>query len=99
MPPRRRRLTQTAARATADAARLVKAPDWRETHHWHVVDADGKVLVVVAPSYGGVSRSGRNGWKYYLAALGPSGNRDKWPTVKQAAAQGLGAWIRWATTP
>jgi hypothetical protein len=93
----RRRLTARQAQAVADHAELVKAPDWSTTHDWHVVDQEGAVLVVITPSYGGVSRSGRNGWKYYLAALGPSGSSDKQPTTQAAAAQGLAAWIRWST--
>jgi hypothetical protein len=86
------------AREIIDGAQLVKAPDWRETHRWHVVAADGTVLVVVAPSYGGTSRSGRNGWRWWIASLGPSGNRDREPTTQQAAARGLSDWQRWATS-
>lgn len=93
----RRRLTDKQARAITDHAELVKAPDWSTTRNWHVVDQEGSVLVVITPSYGGASRSGRNGWKYYLAALGPSGSTDRQPTTQAAAAQGLMAWTRWAT--
>lgn len=84
------------AREVIDGAELVKAPDWRDTRNWHVVSG-GKVLVVVAPSYGGTSRSGRNGWRWWLADHGPSGNRDHEPTRQQAAARGLAAWQRWMT--
>lgn len=91
------RLTQKNARAVADAAEMAKAADWSTTNAWNVTAEDGTVLVVVIPSYGGASQSGRNGWKYYLPALGPSGNRDKWPTRQQAAVQGLMAWMRMAT--
>lgn len=87
------------AREIASAATLVKAPSWSEDRHWHVVAADGSVLVTVAPSYGGVSRTGRNGWQYWITALGVSGNRDRWTTREGAAAAGLGAWERWATAP
>lgn len=97
--PRPKRLTEKQARAIVDTAQLVKAPDWRDTRNWHVIDTDGNVLVRVVPSYGGASRSGRNGWKYHLASLGPSGTRDKWPTTQEAAAEGLRAWMRWATAP
>jgi hypothetical protein len=92
-----KRLTDKQAQAVIDGAELIKAPDWRESSTWHVVDADGAVLVVVSPSYGGTGASGRNGWKQHLAALGPSGSRDRWKTREQAAAHGLGAWKRWAT--
>jgi len=94
-----KRLTEAKARAIADTAKLVKAPTWATDNGWNVTADDGTVLAVVTPSYGGTSRNGRNGWKYYLPALGPTGNRDKWPTRQQAATQGLMAWIRWATAP
>jgi hypothetical protein len=94
----RRPMSAAKARAIIDGAQLVKAPDWRETRNWHVVTDGGEVLVVVAPSYGGASQSGHNGWRWWLAATGPTGNRDHEPTRQQAAARGLGAWQRWATT-
>ncbi|MEU6016887.1 hypothetical protein ABZ826_23415 [Streptomyces sp. NPDC047515] len=94
---RPKRLTEAKARSIADGATLVKAADWSATHAWDVVAEDGTVLVIVTPSYGGGARSGRNGWKYHLASLGPSGNRDHWPTRQQAATQGLMAWMRWVT--
>jgi hypothetical protein len=93
----RKRLTEKQAQAVIDGAQLVKAPDWRETSRWHVVADDGTVLVVVSPSYGGIGRSGRNGWKEHLAALGPNGSRDHWKTRQDAAVRGLAAWKRWAT--
>lgn len=95
---RPKRLTETKACAVADTSQLVKAASWSTTSEWNMTADDGTVLVVVTPSYGGASRSGRNGWTYYLPALGPSGNRDHWPTRQQAATQGLMAWIRWTTT-
>ncbi|MFC8986046.1 hypothetical protein [Streptomyces sp. NPDC057115] len=85
-------------RAIIDAATLVKAPDWSESHTWHVVSG-GRLLVVVEPSYGGTSRSGRNGWTWWLADLGPSGASRRETTRQQAAARGLADWERWATTP
>lgn len=94
----RRPISARRAQAIIDSAELVKAPDWSDTKRWHVAAGDGTVLVVVAPSYGGTSRSGRNGWKYFLAALGPSGSRDSEPTTQAAAARGLAAWKRWATS-
>ena len=85
------------ARAIIDAATLVKAPNWWESRRWHVVSG-GELLVVVAPAYGGTSASGRNGWTWWIAALGPSGSSRREPTREQAAARGLADWQRWATT-
>lgn len=92
-----RRVSARRARAIIDAAVLVKAPDWSESRRWHVVSGD-MLLVVVAPSYGGTSRTGRNGWTWWLAHLGPSGTSRLEPTREQAAARGLADWQRWATT-
>ncbi len=97
--PGRRRLTQKKAREIIDGARLVKAPDWADSRAWHVVAEDGSVLVVVSPSYGGASSSGRNGWKQHVAALGPNGLREKHPTRESAAARGLQQWLSWVTSP
>lgn len=94
----RRPVSARRAREIIDGARLVKAPDHRETRHWHVVAADGTVLVVVAPSYGGASRNGRNGWRWWVVDLGPSGSRDREPTTQAAAARGLADWQRWITS-
>jgi hypothetical protein len=94
----RKRLTEKQAQAVIDAATLTKAPDWHDTSNWHVTAADGTVLVVVTPSYGGTSATGRNGWRQHLADLGPNGSRDRWTTREQAAVQGLAAWKRWATS-
>lgn len=93
----RRPISARRAQDIIDSAELVKAPDWRDTKRWQVT-AGEEVLVVITPSYGGASRSGRNGWKYHLAALGPSGSRDHEPTIQAAAARGLAAWKRWATS-
>ena len=87
------------AREIIKDAKPVKAPDWRESRHWHVVTDDGEVLVVVSPSYGGASATGRNGWRWCLAQLGPSGDRRRETTRQQAAARGLADWERWATSP
>jgi hypothetical protein len=83
------------ARAVIEAAELVKAPNWRDSRHWHVVTGDGEVLVVIAPSYGGTSRTGRNGWTWWL----PTGSASRQPetTREKAAVAGLAAWQRWAT--
>ncbi|WP_405883644.1 hypothetical protein OG747_36685 [Streptomyces sp. NBC_01384] len=90
-----RPLSAVKAQAVIAAAELAKAPDWRETRHWHVVSA-GAVLVVIAPSYGGASRSGRNGWRWWLADLAPTASQTE-PTREKAAVVGLAAWQRWAT--
>lgn len=93
-----RRMSARRARAIIDAAVLVKAPAGSEPHTWHVVSG-GEVLVVVAPAYGGTSASGRNGWRWWIASLGPSGATSRRePTREQAAARGLADWMRWATT-
>lgn len=92
-----RRLSARRTREVIAGATLARAPDWAESRHWHVVAADGTVLVVVAPAYGGTSRTGRRGWRYWLHDLGPGGSRDRSDTRQQAAAAGLGAWERWAT--
>lgn len=88
-------VTARRARAMIEAAELVKAPDWSETRRWHVA-ADGQVLIVVEPSYGGTSRSGRNGWRWRLPAGVTS--RQPEPTRERAAAAGLAAWERAATS-
>lgn len=92
-----RRLSAKRAREVIAGATLARAPDWAESRHWHVVAADGTLLVVVAPAYGGTSRSGRRGWQYWLADLGPGGSTDRHRTREDAAAAGLWAWERWAT--
>jgi hypothetical protein len=89
-----RPLSAKAAQAVIDAAAIVKAPDWSDTRNWHVVSG-GQVLVVIEPSYGGTSRTGRNGWRWWLADLGRSNSRPE-PTEKAAIA-GLLAWQRRAT--
>jgi hypothetical protein len=93
-----KRLTDAQAQAVIDGATLVKAPDWSETNHWHVIAADGTVLIVVTPSYGGVGRTRCNGWRQHVAALGPYGSRDPWETRGDAAVRGLIAWKQWATS-
>ncbi|MFF8589970.1 hypothetical protein ACF061_00780 [Streptomyces sp. NPDC015220] len=92
----RKPLSARAARTVIEAAVLVKASDWSESRRWHVV-SDGRLIVVVAPSYGGTSRSGRNGWRWWIAELGPSGDARRETTREQAAARGLADWLRWAT--
>ena len=86
------------AREIRDAAVLVKAPDHSESHRWHVVSG-GELLVVVAPSYVGTSATGRNGWRWWIAALGPSGGSRREGTIEKAAGRGLADWERWVTSP
>ncbi|MET9445005.1 hypothetical protein [Streptomyces sp. NPDC006610] len=87
------RLSAKAARATIEAAELAKAPDWPDTRRWHVISGDS-VLVVIEPSY----RAGRReGWRPRL----PDSNlytSPPQPTREKAAATGLAAWERWATS-
>lgn len=90
-----RPLSAKAARAVIDAAAIVKAPDWTDTRNWHVVSG-GRVLVVVEPSYGGTSQSGRNGWLWWLADGGRARNPVE-ATIQKAAVAGLLAWERVAT--
>jgi len=89
-----RPLSPRRARAVVEAAELVKAPHWPDTRAWHVV-ADGEVLVVVEPSYGGTSVTGRNGWRWRLPT--GSASRQTETTRENAAVAGLAAWERWAT--
>ncbi|MFH8531521.1 hypothetical protein ACH4GE_24260 [Streptomyces tendae] len=90
-----RRLSATAARVIVDAAEIVKAPTWSETRRWYVVSGDRRLLVI-EPSYGGVSRTGRNGWTWWLADGARMLNGPE-PTREKAAIAGLAAWQRWVT--
>jgi hypothetical protein len=79
--------------AIADAAELERDPDHRESHRWILRSGD-TVLGYVEPSYGGVSRSGRNGWIGRLMA-GSSGPRS---TNRDVAAVDLALrWVRVVT--
>lgn len=92
----RRPLPARRAREIVDAAKIVRAPDWRDTRNWHVVDAYGTVLVVIEPSYGGTSRTGRNGWNWWLAE-GVRARHQPEPSREKASVVGLLAWQRWVT--
>lgn len=87
-----RPLSAKAARAILDAAAIVKAPDWPDTRNWQVISG-GKVLVHIEPSYGGTSRTGRNGWTWRLAD-GARTRHAPERTIERAAVVGLGAWQR-----
>ncbi|MFJ6566628.1 hypothetical protein ACIQNU_04360 [Streptomyces sp. NPDC091292] len=91
-----RPLSARRARAILDDAELVKAPDWPNTRHWHVISG-GQILVVIEPPYGGTSRTGRNGWNWWLAD-GPCTRHRPEPTREKAAVAGLAAWMRWTTS-
>ncbi|WP_329215226.1 hypothetical protein OG352_06350 [Streptomyces sp. NBC_01485] len=91
----RRPMPACAAQTVIDAAGLAKAPDWPETRHWHVVSG-GHALVVIEPSYGGNSRTGRNGWNWWLAD-GARTRHQPEPSRDKAAIAGLAAWKRQAT--
>ncbi|MFF6815179.1 hypothetical protein ACFZAG_35635 [Streptomyces sp. NPDC012403] len=96
-PARRKRLSQKAARALADSARLVKDVDHRDTHRWNLIAEDGTVLGHVEPSYGGTGRTGRNGWNHRLADSLAVGGPYK--TREEAVLQCALAWIRLVTAP
>lgn len=91
----RRPISTRAAQAIIDTAELAKAPDWPETRHWHVVSRD-QVLIIIEPSYGGTSRTGRNGWNWWLADSTRTTHQTE-PTREKAAIAGLLAWQRQAT--
>lgn len=55
------RLSKSRAQAVIDAAELIRASDYRESRTWILRSGD-TLIGYVAPSYGGASRSGRNGW-------------------------------------
>jgi hypothetical protein len=55
------RLPKKKAEAILDAAELVRAPDYRDSHAW-ILHSGDTLIGYVVPSYGGTSRSGRNGW-------------------------------------
>lgn len=75
---------------------MVKHPDHRENHRWIVQADDGTVLGYVDPSYGGTSRSGRDGWIGRTAeAVATTGGRQK--TRQDAAVQVAMAWVRVVT--
>ncbi|GAB2965917.1 hypothetical protein [Streptomyces heilongjiangensis] len=96
-PARRKPLSQKAARAVADSARLVKGADHRDTHRWDLAAEDGTVLGHVVPSYGGTGRTGRNGWTYRLAGSSARSGGRPYKTRDEAAVQCALSWMRVAT--
>lgn len=93
---RPQKLSAKKAAAVADAAELVRHPEWRENHRW-ILRSGETVLGYVEPSYGGTSPSGRNGWRGRLANSAAAG-RDLCPTRQAAAVQLAQSWIRLVTT-
>jgi hypothetical protein len=89
------RLTRKKALALLDTAELVKDEKHRENNTWHLVAADGTVIGHIAPSYGGASRSGRNGWHGW--AHGTTRNQERHPTRDAAAVAASGAWLQAVT--
>jgi hypothetical protein len=95
--PARRRMSQKTARAIANSAQLVKDPDHRNNHQWHLVAADGTVIAHVERSYGGASRSGQNGWHGWPHGMMRTTERHQ--TRELAAQYAAAAWVRVATAP
>lgn len=90
--PRPQKLSKRRAQAIVDAAELVRDSEHRENHRW-VLRSGDTVLGYVEPSYGGVSRSGRNGWVSRLAGMpGPRGR-----TRDAASADLAMRWVRLVT--
>lgn len=90
--PRAQKLGKKKAQAIADAAELVRDPDHGENHRW-IYRSKDTVLGYVEPTYGGASRSGRNGWTGRLAGM--TGRRC---TTRNGAVLDLAArWMRLVT--
>lgn len=79
--PYPQRLSKAQADAVVAAAELVADPEHRDAHQW-IVRSGTTVIGYVVPSYGGTSRSGRNGWVGRLNGMdGPGvglGRRPRW---------------------
>ncbi|PNG21893.1 hypothetical protein [Streptomyces cahuitamycinicus] len=89
---RPQKLAKKKARAVVDAAELVRHPEHRDNHQWILRSGD-TVLGYVEPTYGGASRSGRNGWTGRLG-----GSRGRRCTTRDGAAADLAArWVRLVT--
>ena len=88
-------MSQKAAMALINTAELVKDPDHRDTGCWRLVAADGTVIAHVEPSYGGTSRSGRNGWHGWPDGSTPT--RERHPTRQDAAVAAAEGWVRIVT--
>jgi DNA invertase Pin-like site-specific DNA recombinase len=86
-------LSQRAAMKIVEAAETVRDPDYRETHR-STVRSGATVLGYVSPSYGGASRSGRNGWIGYLS---PGVHGPVRKSQQQAAIDVAASWVRVVT--
>lgn len=86
------KLPKKKAAAVLDAAELVRAPDYRDSHTW--ILRSGDVLIgYVRPSYGGASRSGRNGWTSSMGGTPGPHSRSRDGAKLDLAAQ----WLRVVT--
>ncbi|MGW5124553.1 hypothetical protein ACWEQ7_10955 [Streptomyces sp. NPDC004069] len=92
--PRPQKLAKKKAHAVVDAAKLVRHPEQRDNHGWILRSGD-TVIGHVEPTYGGTSRSGRNGWTGRLG-IHP-GPRCR--TRDEAAVDLAARWIRLVTAP
>ncbi|MFF4763351.1 hypothetical protein [Streptomyces sp. NPDC001292] len=90
--PRPQRLAKKKARAVVDAAELVRHPEHRDNHGWILRSGD-TVIGHVEPTYGGASRSGRNGWTGRLG--GHVGPRRR--TRDEAAVDLALRWVQLVT--
>lgn len=90
--PRPQRLARKKARAAVDAAELVRHPEHRDNHGWILRSGD-TVIGYVEPTYGGASRSGRNGWTGRLG--GHVGPRRR--TRDEAAVDLALRWVQLVT--
>lgn len=85
------KLPKKKAEAVLDAAELVRAPDYRDSHMWILRSGD-TLIGYVMPSYGGASRSGRNGWTSSMGDRGPRCHSRDGAKVDLAAR-----WLRVVT--
>jgi hypothetical protein len=92
--PRPQKLAKKTAAAIVDAAELVRDPDHRDNHR-SILRSGDTVLGYVEPTYGGASRSGRNGWTGRLS--GHPGPRCR--SRDGAAADLAMRWVQVVTAP
>jgi len=91
--PRPQKLPKKRAMAVVEAAELVRHPDYRENHR-SILRSGETVLGHVEPSYGGASRSGRNGW---VGLLPGEHTGRPLPTRDAAAAELARRWLQLVT--
>jgi hypothetical protein len=90
--PRPQKLPKKKAAAIVEAAELVRDPEHRDNHRW-VLRSGDTVLGYIEPSYGGVSRSGRNGWLGRLAGIPGRRGRTRYLAATDLAMR----WVRLVT--